>query len=210
MPRRDVDLRRLGVGHGLVDFGVIFSVNGHAVRDKGTFQRAMPVKYVTGHQEAVTNLYTDIELNAVVCYDGPDFPASSLAAFYPPAYLAKCVTATVAVSGDATNQRDWMVLCPFRVDESGAPGAKVYDIDPFVVTLDADTGLPAPTGIVAYHQKFEGRTSAVTGHGEWSKAATVTALRQQLVTGVSPLPVAPAAVLNALQHMSQVFVNALS
>ena len=117
----------------------------------------------------------------------------------------------MAVSGDAPNQRDWLVICPFRVDETaGASGAKVYDIDPFVATLDADSGLPAATGIVAYHQKFEGRTSAVSGHDHLSKAATVIALRQQLVTGSSPLSSAPEPVLNALHHMAQIFVRALS
>ena len=46
----------------------------------------MPLKFVTGHQEAVTNLYTDVGTNAVVCFDVKEFPVSSLAAFYPPGY----------------------------------------------------------------------------------------------------------------------------
>ncbi len=170
----------------------------------------MPLKFVTGHQEAVTNLYTDVGMDAVVCYDIPHFPTGSLAGFYPAEYLAKCVSVIVAISGDAHNERDWLVICPYRVDQTGAQRDKVYDVDPFVVTLDSDTGLPAATGIVAYHAKFENRTSPVSGYQHLTKEGTVAALRQQVVTGSKPLAAAPASVLNALQHMSRVFVDKLS
>ena len=170
----------------------------------------MSLKFVTGHQEAITNLYTDVGLNAVVCYDVANFPVSSLAAFYPPEYLAKCASVTVAVSGDAQNQRDWMVICPFRVDQTGAQRDKVYDVDPFVVTLDQDSGVPSLTGIVAYHSHFAERTSPVSGYQHLTKEATVTALRQQLMSGSKPIAMAPPPVLNALQHMARVFVDTLS
>ena len=170
----------------------------------------MPLKFVTDHQEAITNLYTDVGLDAVVCYDLPHFPTGSLAAFYPADYLAKCVSVTVAISGDAHNDRDWMVICPYRIDETGARHDKVYDLDPFVVTLDSDTGLPSATGIVAYHCKFDDRSSPVSGYQHLTKEGTVTALRQHVVTGAKPLTAVPAPVLRALQHMSRVFVDKLS
>lgn len=169
----------------------------------------MNLKYITDHQEAVVNLYADVGSNSVVCYDVANFSGSSLASFYPPEYLAKCVSVSVAVSGDANQGRDWMVICPFRVDQSGTQGAKVYDIDPFIVTLDPDSGTPSLTGIVAYHQSFEGRTESVSGYQHLSKEATVAALRGQLITGAAPISAAPPPVINALQHMAGLFVREL-
>ena len=170
----------------------------------------MKLKFVTGHQEAVSNLYTDVGSNSVVCYDVPNFSTSSLASFSPPEYLAKCVSVSVAVSGDASHGREWMVICPFRVDQTGAHGDKVYDIDPFVATLDPDSGTPSLTGIVAYHQSFGGRTEGISGYQHLTKEATVSALRQQLVTGAAPVSAAPPSVLNALQHMAGLFVRELT
>jgi hypothetical protein len=170
----------------------------------------MSLKFITGHQIALTNLYNDVGANSVVYYDVPNFPVSSLSSFYTPDYLAKCTSVTVAVSGDEKNQRDWMIICPFRLDESGTKGDKVYDIDPFVVTLDQDTGSPSLTGIVAYHQKFNGRPSPISGYQSLSREATVAALRQQVVTGSSPISAAPPPVLNALRHMVDVFRNNLT
>lgn len=169
----------------------------------------MSLKFVTGHAQALTNLFTDVGTDSVICYDVNNFPVSSLSAFYPPAYLNKCTSVTVATSGDNTRQRDWMVICPFRVDETGRHGAKVYDVDPFVVTLDQDSGRPAETGIVAYHQDFPARTSPISGYQHLSQQATVATLRQQLITGSAPVADAPPQVLHALQHMVQVFQSEL-
>ena len=84
-------------------------------------------------------------------------------------------------------------------------GSKVYDIDPFVVTLDASTSEASATGCIAYHQDFTMRTSQICGYKHLTKQQTVTALRMQLVTGRAPLQQAPDAVANALNHMTGIF-----
>jgi hypothetical protein len=166
------------------------------------------LKLITDHKDAVANLFADVGKNNVVCYDVEEFPASGFSSFYPKPYLDKCSCVTVATSGDAHNH-DWMVVLPFRIDESGRAGPKVYDIDPFVVTFDSDTGSPAATGIVAYHQSFESRTSPISGYDHLTKPQTVTALRQQLTTGYYPISDAVPPVAEALHHMADLFRKTL-
>ena len=187
--------------------GARYEIADHLI---ALIEKPMPLKFITGHEEALTNLFENVQANSVVCYDVSNFPVSSLSAFYPPSYLAKCISVTVAVSGDNTNQRDWMVICPFRIDQTGRQRDKVYDIDPFVVTLDQNSGTPSLTGIVAYHQDFDQRTSPVSGFQHVSREATVAALRLQMVTGAAPIATAPAPVLNALQHMAKMFIAELA
>lgn len=166
------------------------------------------LKFITDHKDAVTNLFADVGKNSVLCYDLEKFPASGFATFYPKPYLDKCQSVTVATSGDAHN-RDWMVVLPFRVDDPGKAGQKAYDIDPFVITFDADTGVPAATGIVAYHQSFEGRTTPISGYDHLTKPQTVAVLRQHLNTGHYPISGAAPAVAGALHHMADLFRKTL-
>lgn len=43
--------------------------------------------------------------------------------------LNKCTHVEIAVSGDASNGRDWMLIVPYRVDATQG-NKKCYDIDP--------------------------------------------------------------------------------
>lgn len=142
------------------------------------------LKFVTGHAAALKNLYDDIGRSNYVCYDIPSLPASRLSEFFPRHYLDKCSSITIAISGGANNQ-DWLGMIPFRVDAQ-KNGAKVYDQDPFIISFDADNGKPAETGILAYHQNYDGRTSPISGYDTISKPETVAALRQQVTTGKYP------------------------
>ena len=161
-------------------------------------------KFITGHEEAVKNLFADVGKNNVLCYDIPKFESYGLSGFYPKSYLDKCTNVTIATSGDE-HGRDWMVIAPYRVDDSGTAGQKVHDLDPFVVTFDANSGSPAATGIVGYHQNFDNRTSAISGYKQLTKAQTVAALRNQINTGSYPLTGAAAEVQKALHHMANLF-----
>jgi hypothetical protein len=79
----------------------------------------------------------------------------------------------------------------------------------FVITFDADTGTPAATGMVAYHQSFEGRTTPISGYEHFTKPQTVAALRQQLTTGHYPISGAAPAVTKALHYMADLFRKTL-
>jgi hypothetical protein len=166
-------------------------------------------KFITGHAAAVIKLREDVGSGNFRCYDIDSFMESPIPECYPSGYLAKCSHVTVAVSGDPQAGREWMVICPFRVDTSGTGGAKVYDIDPFVVTLDPITQAPTPSGCIAYHQDFTKRTSSISGFESLTKPETVTALRRQLVTGKATLEYVPEPVSYALNHMTGIFTKLL-
>ena len=158
-------------------------------------------KLVTCHTPAVENLFLSVGGNNFCCYDVPNFPISSLSTFYTPEYLSKCSHFTVAISGEAKAGKDWLLVCPHRIDNSGKFNAKVADLDPFIAVLDSASWKVYPTGIVRYHSNFDERTSLIEGYESLSKAETVATLRQELVTGLAPLAEAPNNVLNALQFM---------
>lgn len=161
------------------------------------------LKFVTGYSQALTSLYADVGKGNCICYDIDTFPGSGLSGFYPPTYLSKCSSVSVAISGDA-NQRDWLAVVPFRVDAAKS-GKKFYDQDPFIISFDADSGTPAETGIVAYHQDYSGRTTPISGYDHLSKPETIAALRLELTTGKYPVSEAAPEVITALQHMATVF-----
>jgi len=172
----------------------------------------MTTKFITGHAPAVNKLREDVGSGNYRCYDIDTFMESPIPECYPSGYLAKCSHVTVAVSGDPRAGREWMVICPFRVDTSGTAGAKVYDIDPFVVTFDPVTQAQSPSGCVAYHQAFIKRTSSISGISGFeilTKPETVTALREQLVTGQATLEYVPEPVSFALHHMTGIFTKLL-
>ncbi len=119
----------------------------------------------------------------------------------PIRYLEKCSHVIVATSGSVNEGRDWMAICPIRVDAK----AGAYDIDPAIVVFDSASLEPGPSGLVGYHQSYAGRTEPISGAYDWHDfSGTVEELRTQVTTGVAPLGEAPSRVLNSLHHMADI------
>ena len=149
--------------------------------------------------EALGKLIEDVPAGNVRTYDVSSFPSGI--EVFPEGYLEKCSHVTVATSGSVTEGRDWMVVCPARVDAK----AGAYDIDPAIIVLDSTSLEPGPSGLVGYHQNYDGRTEAITGAYDWQDhQGTVADLRTQITTGVAPLAEAPPEVLNSLHHMAEI------
>lgn len=98
-----------------------------------------------------------------------------------------------------------MVITPYRVDESKKTNEKFIDIDPVLFVFESKSGTPHPSGSVAYHQDFPGRTTSVPGYETMEVEDTVSDLRAKVTTGLEPLPNAPSEVLASLQHMVKKF-----
>jgi hypothetical protein len=85
------------------------------------------LKFITGHENALTKLFADVGKDNVVCYDVADFQSYGFSGIYPKGYLDKCASVTIATSGDGQDC-NWMLMAPYRVDHSGESGHKVYDL----------------------------------------------------------------------------------
>ncbi len=143
--------------------------------------------------DEVPNLqYQTYEVNSIPD-DFPHRPSDSKVTHY-----------AVAVSGEPTSNIQYMLVCPHRVDaNTNSDGSKtlVYDIDPLIVILDSETKEFSPSGLVLFHQKFDGRTSQVDEAIEFEDyPQSVAKLKSQLVTGQVPLDNAPPEIQNAFNH----------
>jgi len=161
----------------------------------------MKQKFFADHNAAAEKLYNDVGVNNVKIYDVQEYERISQIPVHPSSLTSKWSQVVVAASGDATSGRDWMVVAPYRVDETKKTHEKCIDIDPVLFVFDSNSGSPHPSGSVAYHQDFSGRTTAVPGYETVDVAVAVSDLRAKVMSGLDPLPAAPPEVLSSLQHM---------
>ena len=162
-------------------------------------------KWFADKDGAASKMYEDVGANNFFTYDVPDYLDHFSLPVHTKQLAEKWAGVTVAASGDPVTGRDWLVVVPYRLDYGKEAATKVHDLDPVVMVLDTNTGTPHPSGVVAYHQKFTGRTSLVDGLNSEPLDVAVQAVRQELFTGLAPLEAAPAEVVSALHHMHQKF-----
>ena len=124
-------------------------------------------KEIIDHHAAAERFYADVGSNAVRFYDIPSFASDVTLSVYPLSYLEKCTRAVVAVSGSAVEGKEWMVVCPYRVERDRKNSQMVFDIDPLIMTLDADSFEPSP--VVTFEQ-FNGMST--TTKVLWPKGPT--------------------------------------
>jgi hypothetical protein len=154
----------------------------------------MKVEYLTGCDEAVQHLRADVEAGQFVIKSVQHVPAGII----PPGYLQKCSSVTVAVSGSGSN--DYVVLIPERPDYANSGSGKVIDIDPIAFCLKRDDLDTYPTGVALFHQKYDGRTTEITGYDAYTLEETVSDLRSNLLTGAQPLSAASPTCINSITH----------
>lgn len=162
-------------------------------------------KEIFDHRVAAKRFYADVGPDAVRFYSIATFASDVTPSVYPRSYLEKCTRAVVAVSGSAVEGKEWMVVCPYRVDRDRRNSQMMFDIDPLVMTLDADSHEPSPVAVIGYHQDFFGRTSPIAGCTFSDIRTTVSQLRVAVTTGLTPLDLSPAEVQGALGHMAGYF-----
>jgi hypothetical protein len=155
------------------------------------------LKWIDPNSPAVMKLLQDVPRNYVAYYPVSTFPSGIIS----DKYLAKSFQIVVAVSGSQTEAAAWMGIFPYRVDygQSGF-GSKVQDLDPAVFLFDSGTA--TCSGLIAYHQTFDGRTLPIPGHELRDLPTTVAELRRLTTSGVSPLGAAPIEVVSGLHHMA--------
>jgi hypothetical protein len=153
-------------------------------------------------QQAANKLWVDVGSNNVRVYDIREYQQKVTVEVHTAKLLNKCTHFEVVCSGDISTGRDWILIAPYRVDAKKS-NEKLYDIDPTLFVFDTDTGTPHKSGVAAYHQGFNCRTSQITGFKQYSLPQTVECLRQSLTTGLLPMESGSPQALNALQFMRQ-------
>lgn len=164
-------------------------------------------KIVPGSVSGLQKLANDVPAGNVAFYTVNTFPVGVIS----DEYLDKCSHVTVAVSGTPGGQ-DWMIICPHRIDVQSVSASDegfqaMSDIDPLIVVVDSDTSIPGPSGIIGYHQNFEGRTTAIEEHHFSDVATTVSQLRSKIIPSMQHIDEAPESVKNALFHMHKRFIK---
>ena len=159
-------------------------------------------KWFEDKHDAAVKFFADVGTNNVKVYDIRDYQLKANVEVHPTELLNRCTHVEVACSGDASSGHDWMLIAPYRVDVD-KNNKKVYDVDPTLLVLDTDTGNPHPSGVAAYHQSFDERTSDIEGFDQGSSPQTVQSLRSSLTTDVQPLASGSEPTLNALSFMYQ-------
>jgi hypothetical protein len=162
-------------------------------------------KKIYDHQESVLRFLYDLKHDGVQCYDIDDFRSDVIPSVYPDSYLSKCTHATVALSGNAPSNQQYMVICPYRVDTDRKNNQMVYDLDPTILVFDSKIQMPSPVAVVGYHQNFYGRTEPIKNFGFSDIATTVQELRKSVVSERMLLPQIPSPVEAALHHMAGYF-----
>jgi|GEM_PF-2185121 len=162
-------------------------------------------KPITDHEKAALRFLNDLGNNGIITYNITDFAADIVPSVYPASYLSKCTHATVALSGCAPDQHDYMVICPYRVDRNRSEQTMVYDLDPTIITLDSISLEPSPVAVIGYHQNFLGRTSPISGFAYTDIYTTVGKLKDFILTTGQPLSSIPSPVERGLHHMADYF-----
>jgi len=105
----------------------------------------------------IDQIQQDIKSNSVKLYQCDEVPEVFIHKdLIHPKIFEKCIGVAVARSACCADNRNYMYLAGMRIDE--AKGESVTDFDPIVMVSNIETGSESPSGVVAFHSDYEGRT----------------------------------------------------
>jgi hypothetical protein len=150
--------------------------------------------YLTGSQDAIEHLRYDVDRDQIKFYTLPEFPTG----IFHARYAEKCYSFAAAISGSGHN--DYLVVLALRPDWAISGSGKVIDIDTAAFCFKSNDLRSFPTGSALFHQKFDGRTSPISGYDALSLEQTVNVLHGQLIPISIPLSASAKPYLNAISH----------
>jgi len=160
----------------------------HIVGDISLMEKRDKISFLDINIEAVKKLSKDIENLEFKTYRFDNFPEDLP---MPEGIVDKSYSFDVAISGSATDGRDYILISANRVDYKRGkgkriPGQFVTDIHPFVAFIDTSNNELYPSGILWHHADFEDRTTEISGtlHVTGSKLP-VSQLRQNILSDAS-------------------------
>lgn len=162
------------------------------------------VDYLPSSLSAVEHLRVDVDAMSIKFFTLPEAPTG----IFHPKYAENCYTFAAGVSGNG--QVDYMVLMALRPDWAKSGDSKVLDIDTAAFCFKSDDLNVAPSGIALFHQKFEGRTTPLTGYEAFTLEETVNDLHSKLIPESVPLSAAPPNCISAMTHSIMKFNELLN
>jgi len=151
----------------------------------------------------VEQLRRDLDSNGVRVHSVAEIPSFLIdRQLLHPEVLKKSQGAVVALSGCATEGRDYMFLAPIRRDE--AKGTTVTDLDPIVMVFNSSTKSAEPSGVALFHSDFEGRTEPLLPESGYL-ASTVCELRSGISGSTIPFDQAPRRFTNAMHFAAEAY-----
>jgi hypothetical protein len=161
------------------------------------------LEYLTGSREAIEQLRCDVDSDQLKFYTLPEFPTG----IFNPKYADKCYSFAAAVSGSGNT--DYLVVLALRPDWATSGSGKVIDIDSAAFCFKSDDLEHFETGSALFHQKFDGRTTPISGYNALSLAQTVNVLHSQLIPGSEPLSASAEPYINAISYSIGMFNHLL-
>jgi len=162
---------------------------------------APKTKLCNVNQAAAKKMLDDIGDGNVYTYNTASFSITQLTDVHPEDLLQKCVGVQVAVSGDAKGDQVWMGIMPLRVDGvKNGHGTLELQGDMTVLLFAGDQTTPAPSGVVAYHQGFDGQNVPLLQFSGVSREVATEALRFSQAEGKKELKHADAQLLSTLSQ----------
>lgn len=152
------------------------------------------VDYLPSSLSAVEHLRLDVDAMSIRFFTLPEAPTG----IFHPKYAENCYTFAAGVSGNG--EVDYLVLMALRPDRAKSGNSKVLDIDTAAFCFKSDDLNVAPSGIALSHQKFEGRTTPLTGYEAFTLEETVNDLHSNLIPESLPLSAAPPNCVCAMTH----------
>jgi hypothetical protein len=152
------------------------------------------IEYLPSSLSAVDQLRVDVDAMSIKYYTLPEAPTG----VFKPKYAEKCYTFVGGISGNGSE--DYLIYMALRPDWEKTGDGKVLDIDTAAFCFKTDDQKAAPSGVALFHQKFDGRTTSLTGYEAFTLEATVNDLHSKLIAESKPLSGAPEIIINAMTH----------
>jgi hypothetical protein len=121
------------------------------------------LKFFAGNRTAVQQIVRDVGIGVVCTFETATYNICNPIPVTPTRLLEKCVNVSVAVSGDPTNGNTWVGIMPVRVDRVAHMRGELELQGDMALLLCRGEGLePAASGVIAYHQGFDGQNVRLT------------------------------------------------
>jgi len=139
------------------------------------------LKFFVGNRTAVQRIVRDVGIGMVCTYETATYNICSPIPVTPTRLLEKCVSVSVAVSGDPSSESTWVGIMPLRIDRVANTSGELELQGDMALLLCRGEGLePEVSGLIAYHQGFDGQNVPLTQFSDMDPELATALMRNAL------------------------------
>ena len=139
------------------------------------------LKFFAGNHTAVQQIVRDVGIGMVCTYETATYNICNPIPVTPTRLLEKCVSVSVAVSGDSRSGNTWLGIMPLRIDRVANKSGALELQGDMALLLCRGVGLePAVSGLIAYHQGFDGQNVPLTHFSDMDPELATALMRNVL------------------------------